>query len=126
MKKIILIVLIIILIALGIWLIIRQPNDSPNLISQCQFQKMTYYYLEGCGWCQRIESEETVEKVEALGVRVNKINLAISPMRNQIQSVPTFVINREFYRGYKTFEELKDLLGCPREGFNEEREQAQI
>jgi protein-disulfide isomerase len=49
-----------------------------------------------------------------LGIKINKINAAIGPIFHQITGVPTFVIDGKVYTGYKTFEELKDLLGCPK------------
>jgi len=30
--------------------------------------------------------------------------------------VPTFVIDEKVYSGYRTFEELRELFGCPKEG----------
>jgi len=47
-----------------------------------------------------------------LGVKINKINAAVGPVRHKFQSVPTFVINGKVYEGYKTFEEIKELLDC--------------
>ena len=96
----------------GTWLLIRQPNPPSNSPSQCEIKEMTFYYLDQCGWCQKVKSEGTIDKIEALGVRVNKINAAIGPIRHKFESVPTFVINDKVYSGYKTFEELEELLGC--------------
>ena len=86
-----------------------------NVSSQCQVQEMTFYYLDQCGWCQKVKSEGTIDKIEALGVKVNKINAAIGPIRHKFEGVPTFVINDKIYSGYKTFEELSELLGCPKD-----------
>ena len=112
MKKTYLVILIIVGLIAGVWLLVRQPDSSTNVFSRCQVQEMTYYYLDQCGWCQKVKSEGTLDKIEALGVKVNKINAAIGPIRHKFQGVPTFVINEKIYSGYKTFEELSELLEC--------------
>jgi len=91
-----------------------KKNENVLSNSQCQAKEMTFYYLDTCGWCQKVKSDGTIDKIEALGVKVNKINAAVGPIRHQFQGVPTFVINKKVYSGYKTFEELKELLGCPK------------
>jgi glutaredoxin len=95
----------------GVLFLVKQKSSSPST-SQCQVKKITYYYLDNCPWCQKIKSEGTLDKIESLGVKINKINAAIGPVFHQITGVPTFVINGRIYTGYKTFEELKDLFGC--------------
>jgi len=112
MKKTYLVILIIVGLIAGVWLLVRQPDSSTNVFSRCQVQEMTYYYLDQCGWCQKVKSEGTLDKIEALGLKVNKINAAIGPIRHKFQGVPTFVINEKIYSGYKTFEELSELLEC--------------
>lgn len=121
MKKIFLTILIILMavgIIGGVWLLIKVPNSSSNLSSnlssQCQIKEMTFYYLNQCGWCQKVKNEGTIDKIEALGVKVFKINAAIGPIRHKFEGVPTFIINEKVYSGYKTFEELSELLGCPK------------
>src|SRR3989338_9051228 len=115
MKKTFLAMAILLIVAgliAGTWLLIRQPNPPSNSPSQCEIKEITFYYLDQCGWCQKVKSEGTIDKIEALGGRVNKINAAIGPIRHKFESVPTFVINDKVYSGYKTFEELEELLGC--------------
>lgn len=126
MKKTYLVILIIMGLIVGVWLLVRQPNYLTNVFSQCQVQEMTYYYLDQCGWCQKVKSEGTIDKLEKLGVKVNKVNATIGPIRHQFQAVPTFVINGKVYTGYKTFEELRDLLGCPKETEQSVTEQMQL
>jgi len=72
---------------------------------QCQIAKMTYYYRPECSWCQRIGREDTIDKIEELGVDVREVN-------TRTGAVPRFLIDKETYIGYRTFEELKELLGC--------------
>ena len=132
MKKLSSVILISAVLIFGAWLIFKQPNSSLNsnssiLSSQCQIKEMTFYYLEQCEWCQKVKNEGALDKIEALGVKVNKINAAIGPIRHKFEGVPTFVINDRVYSGYKTFEELRELLGCPKtEGqFSENQNQPQ-
>jgi glutaredoxin len=113
MKKIFLIILILVILMGGAWFFIKQKSSS-TFTSQCRVKKITYYYLDNCPWCQKIESEGTLDKIEALGIKINKINAAIGPIFHKITGVPTFVINGKIYPGYKTFEELRNLLGCPK------------
>jgi uncharacterized protein YbaR (Trm112 family) len=116
MKKIFLIILIIAILVAGIWLINKLSKSSLKSISisQCQFQEITFYYLNQCGWCQKVKNEGTIDKIEALGVKMNKINADIGPIRHKFEGLPAFVINNKVYSGYKTFEQLRELLGCPK------------
>jgi len=112
MKGIFLAILIAVVLIGGAWLLVSQPNSPSNSPSQCQIDELIYYYSDQCTWCQRIKNERTIEKIQELGVRVQKINVNVGPIRHQFQGVPTFVINNQVLSGYKAFEELKKLLGC--------------
>jgi hypothetical protein len=106
MKKVIVILPILVLGGLGIYWFGFSPTEPkvrPEL--QCEIGKMTYYYRPECSWCQHIDREDTIDKIEELGVDVRKVN-------SRTGSVPRFLINNETYTGYRTFEELKELLGC--------------
>ncbi|MBU4380955.1 Fe-S-containing protein [Candidatus Parcubacteria bacterium] len=105
------VVAVVVLIIGGLF-ILRKPEKNVSQ-SQCQVQEITFYYLDQCGWCQRVKNEGTIEKIEQLGIKVKKINAAVGPIRHKFESVPTFVINDKVYSGYKTFDELKKLLSCP-------------
>lgn len=122
MKKISIIVGIIVILIAGLWLIIKPGSktteNSANKTSQCEVKEITFYYLDQCGWCQKVKKEGTIEKIEQLGIKVNKINAAIGPIRHQFEGVPTFAINEKTYSGYRTFEEIKELLNCPLEEKN--------
>lgn len=102
----------VIILIIGGYFLLRKPEEKNISQSQCQAKEMTFYYLETCGWCQKVKSEGTISKIKELGVEVKEINAAIGPIRHQFQGVPTFVINDKVYSGYKTFDELKALLGC--------------
>lgn len=96
----------------GYFLVKPQPKLQSN--TQCQVKQITYYYLDTCEVCKEVKKENVIEKLEKLGIKVQKINAAIGPIRHQFKTVPTFVINDKVYSGYKTFEELNQLLGCPK------------
>jgi len=75
---------------------------------------MIFYYLDTCGWCQKVKKDGSLSKIEELGVRVEQINAKNTALvRHEFRGIPTFVINEEVYSGYKTLEELSALLGCP-------------
>lgn len=80
--------------------------------SECEFDQLVYYYLDQCQWCRKVKNEETLSKVEQLGVKVKKVNANVGPVRHQFEGVPTFVVNEEVTSGYQTFEQLKEKLGC--------------
>ncbi|PIU15519.1 hypothetical protein COT20_01620 [bacterium (Candidatus Gribaldobacteria) CG08_land_8_20_14_0_20_39_15] len=115
MKKIHLAIFIAVGLIAGVWLLTRQPNSPSNVPLQCQIKEMIFYYADICSWCQKVKDEGTITEIKDLGVRVKEVNVAIGPVRHQFQGVPTFIINDKAYSGYRTFEELKELLGCPGE-----------
>ncbi len=80
--------------------------------NQCQVKEMVFYYADTCSWCQKVKDEGTIAKVKELGVRIKEVNARVGPVRHKFQGVPAFVINEKVYEGYRTFEELKGLLGC--------------
>ena len=88
-------------------------ENQNNIASQCDVKEIIFYYLTTCEWCNKVKSEGTIEKIEALGIKVKKVNAAIGPIRDKFEGVPTFVINKKVYTGYKTFDEIKQLLYCP-------------
>lgn len=106
MKKIIIILSILILGGLGIYWVGFYPTEPKVRAElQCEIGKMIYYYRPECDWCQRIDREDTIRKIEELGVEVREVNVRTG-------LVPRFLIDNETYIGYRTFEQLKELLGC--------------
>lgn len=118
MKKAIIISTVIFLISLtsaGIALSVRskKPNlQTPTANLECQVKEITFYYLDQCEWCNKTKTEGILDKIENLGIKINKINAAIGPVKDKFTGVPTFVINGKVYEGYRPFDELKTLLGC--------------
>ncbi len=105
MKKIITIISIIVLGGAGVYLLTssREPTVRPEL--KCQTAEMTYFYRPECSWCQQIKRERVIEKIKELGVEVEA-------RYSSMGSVPRFLINDETHTGYRTLEQLKELLGC--------------
>ena len=111
-------IIVAILLIIGAWLFYDYSSDkrSGNAIeSQCKVSEMIFYYLEYCSWCQKVKSEGTISKIEELGVKVEQVNAKTGIVLHQFQGVPTFVIDEQIYSGYRTFEELKELLDCSEE-----------
>ncbi|MFH1956393.1 MAG: Fe-S-containing protein [Patescibacteria group bacterium] len=107
------IVVVVVVLIIGGFFLLRKPEEKNISQSQCQFKEMTFYYRDSCSWCQKVKKEETIKKIKELGVNVKEISTDIGPIKHQFQGVPTFVIDEKVYSGYKTFEELKELLVCP-------------
>ena len=132
MKRLFLIISMIAVLAAGFWLFEKfsgpsTANISSQFQSQCQVKEITFYYLDSCDWCQKVKSEGTISKIEELGVEVKQVNADTGPVRHQFRGVPTFVIDEKVYTGYRTFEELRGLLGCPKteDQFSESQNQPQ-
>ena len=79
---------------------------------ECEFNEIIFYHREGCSYCQKVKDDGTIERIEELGVKVNQVDVTIGPVQHQFPGVPTFVIGEKVHVGYKTFEQIKDLLGC--------------
>ena len=77
----------------------------------CGDQVMNYYFRSDCSHCQRVEADGSLEKLEELGVQVNKFEVLQWGMYG-IYATPTFEINGQQHAGYMTLGELKSLLGC--------------
>ena len=95
------------------FLSIKQGGEEQVAPAVCQVKEITFYYLESCEWCNKVKGEGAIDKIEQLGVKVNKVNAAVGPIRHKFQSAPTFIIKGRVYEGYRTFDEIKELLGCP-------------
>jgi len=116
LKPVLIGILVIVILIGGWWLWNKTQSSEPaselNIETQCEFKEMIFYYLDTCSWCQKVKNEGTIGKIEELGVKVNQVNAKLGPINYEFQGVPTFVINEKVYSGYRTFEELKELLSC--------------
>jgi hypothetical protein len=112
--KFLIAILIVVIIGVGGWWLWNrvQPLEGGSK-TKCQENEMVFYYRETCPACQKVFSEGTISKVENLGIKkFDKIEVTVGPIEHEFDRVPTFVINEKIYQGYRTFEELKELLGC--------------
>lgn len=91
---------------------IERNKQNNSVAYQCEINKMIFYYLDTCGWCQKVKDEGTISELESFGVKVEQINANTGQVRHQFRTVPTFVINEKLYSGYKKLPELKELLKC--------------
>ncbi len=88
----------------------KSPSTTSN--PQCQIKEMTFYFADWCPWCQKVKKEGTIQKLKELGIKINEVNVDVDQVKHQFQGIPAFVIDEKVYSGYKTFEELKELLKC--------------
>ncbi|KPJ56445.1 hypothetical protein AMJ49_04885, partial [Parcubacteria bacterium DG_74_2] len=79
---------------------------------ECKFNEIIYYYSDTCPPCEEVKSDGIIEKVEGLGIKVNQVDVMAEPTQHQFSGVPAFVIGGEIYIGYKTFEQIINLLDC--------------
>ncbi len=117
LKKNWLFILIFIVIVIAGTMIFRQSWGNNSIVmpeGECEVKEITFYYLDTCSWCKKIKNEKTIEKLEALGVKVEQVNIATNraSVKHQISGVPTFIINDQAYSGYRSFDELWDMLNC--------------
>ncbi|NVM19919.1 MAG: hypothetical protein HWN80_19620 [Candidatus Lokiarchaeota archaeon] len=112
LKPVLIGTLVIVILISGWWIWNKTQSSELNIETQCEFNEMIFYYLDTCSWCQKVKNEGTIGKIEELGVKVNQVNAKFGPIEHEFQGVPTFVINEKVYSGYRTFEELKELLNC--------------
>ncbi len=79
--------------------------------SSCNYGQLNYYYRSDCSHCIRVFSDGSLEKLEELGVKVNKFEVVQWGMYD-VYATPTFELGGQRTSGYRTFEQLKELLGC--------------
>ena len=85
-------------------------QDIPE--TDCGVSEMVFYYSDRCGWCNKVKDDGTIERLEDLGIRVERIDVKKDVIRHQFEGIPTFVIDNVVYSGYKTLDQLKELLEC--------------
>jgi len=97
-------------ISLGYWSMTGfvTREDSGNA---CEYTQLNYYYRPSCHFCQQVESDGSLEKLEELGITVNKYEVVNWGMYG-IYATPTFEFAGQKVEGYRSFQELKGLLRC--------------
>jgi len=107
------IIIMALVIAGAVYFRFAEQGSGEQGSSVCKIKEMTFYYLEACEWCNKVKGEGAIAKIEELGIKIKKIDAAVGPIRHKFQGVPAFVIDGKVYEGYRTFEQLSELLGCP-------------
>ncbi len=105
------VILIVILIVVGIKVVLPlyHPITSDE-VAKCIGTKATLYTQLGCHACETQEkifgdSYEFVSVVDCFFEREKCI-------AKNIQATPTWIINKETYKGTRSIEQLKELTGC--------------
>lgn len=97
---------------LGYWgLNIPEPAAPIGGSGECTYSQMNYYYRDTCGHCIQVANDGSLEKLEGLGVQVEKREVVNWGMWD-IYQTPTFEFGGQRVAGYRSFEQLKELLGC--------------
>lgn len=91
---------------------LKQPETEVIVEDECEINKMIFYYANWCSWCNKIKEEKTISKLKQFGVDITEINVDAGPIEHQFTGVPTFVIEGKVSSGYRTFEQLKEMLVC--------------
>jgi hypothetical protein len=107
-------ILMIVVIGIGYSALVWDAGDSDiPANSSCEYNQLNYYFRKTCSHCQRVLKDRSLEKLEDLGVRITKFEVVNWGMYG-IYATPTFELGGRRYEGYRTFEQLKELLGCKR------------
>ncbi len=85
---------------------VNAPNNS-----SCDYGQLNYYFRSDCSHCIQVSNDGSLEKLEELGVKVNKFEVVQWGMYG-IYATPTFEFGGQRISGYRTFDQLKELLGC--------------
>lgn len=108
---IILVVVILIVVSAIAWISLQSTNPPVNNNSSCYYGELNYYFRSDCSHCIQVSNDGSLEKLQELGVQVNKFEVVQWGMYG-IYATPTFEFGGQQVKGYRTFEELKGLLGC--------------
>ncbi|OIO45851.1 MAG: hypothetical protein AUJ31_03125 [Parcubacteria group bacterium CG1_02_39_15] len=90
----------------------KPKTEEFTLKGECQINKMIFYYTDWCPWCAKVKDEGTISNLKKLGVEITEINVDKRTPEHQIRDIPAFVIGDSVYEGYKTFEQLSEMLNC--------------
>lgn len=84
--------------------------DVPNN-SSCTYGQLNYYFRSDCSHCIRVLNDGSLERLQEFGVQVEKFEVVEWGMYG-VYATPTFEFGEQRVKSYKTFEELKVMLGC--------------
>lgn len=88
--------------------LLSTENDISTL--DCIAEKSELYVSDGCGYCNKQKQllGEDLAKFNIIDCREN-LQACID---NNIEVVPTWIIDNETYKGYHMIEDLKEATGC--------------
>ena len=113
MKKNNLILLGVVVLVIVVLVLINYAKSNGNHdegVMKCIAENSRLFVLPTCSHC--------AAQKQLLGESIDYFNIVDCAINNEecsaegIVAVPTWKINGEEYRGYKTIEELKQLTGC--------------
>ncbi len=106
------IVVILAVISVAAWIGFQSTVPPVPNNSSCDYGQLNYYYRSDCSHCIQVSNDGSLERLQSeFGVEVNKFEVVEWGMY-EIYATPTFEIGADRIRGYKTFDDLKELLGC--------------
>lgn len=89
-----------------------QAIDAPANNSSCEYGQLNYYFRSDCSHCIRVLNDGSLERLQAeYGVQVSKYEIVEWGMYG-IYATPTFEFGGQRVSGYRTFEQIEELLGC--------------
>ena len=110
-SNVVAVVFALVIVSSLVWISLQPTGHVIQTNSSCKFSEMNYYYRSDCSHCIRVSRDGSLEKLEELGVKVNKFEVVQWGMYG-IWATPTFEFGGQRISGYRTFDQLKELLGC--------------
>lgn len=110
-SNVVAVVFALVIVSSLVWISLQPTGHVIQTNSSCELQEMNYYFRKDCSHCIRVSRDGSLEKLEELGVKVNKFEVVQWGMYG-IRATPTFEFGGQRISGYRTFDQLKELLGC--------------
>ncbi|MBU1136308.1 MAG: hypothetical protein KJ559_02255 [Nanoarchaeota archaeon] len=107
------ILVILALVIIGFILTINSLNNNENYnieTIKCIGENSKLFVSKTCGHCAK--QKMILEGYEEYFEIIDCFSETELCMENNIQAVPTWIINNQEYTGVKTFSELKEFSGC--------------
>ena len=108
------ILIFVFIIAISYYAISINGHNMDDKFSKCLAENSTLYIQTGCFTCQKQEDlfGENFKNLNVVNCAEEE-NYDVCFVTEQIQWTPTWIVRNEKYVGYKTFEELSEMTGCP-------------
>jgi len=85
-------------------------TTGTTISSGCEITKAQLLYSPYCGWCQKQLTDGSLDELQTLGVELEVIDVVANNI--SVQAVPTWRFDNKEETGYKTIDQLKEMLGC--------------